>query len=276
MRKILTKIVTLVLIVAMSVTTFTACGLVSVNTERDMAQTVAVVDIDLAEGTAAGTDTVDAEEIKKSEMISAFMSYGYMYVQSYGQTTEQVYQMILDNLVQNRIIIQGARRDLAKTYNDMLSSQEEPATEFLKYFKANATANGVAINSKSGESENLKKYLTAYEIAQANYNVKKSINQMIDSYAADEEETEEKEDETYEVRATPTSDVEVPEYEYEFKTHTPSEDDYKVALLTLKGKTIGDPAVLVESVADLKSACANSYDLSMAVYENYTIDLSTN
>ena len=86
MRKILTKIVTLVLIVAMSVTTFTACGLVSVNTERDMAQTVAVVDIDLAEGTAAGTDTVDAEEIKKSEMISAFMSYGYMYVQSYGQT----------------------------------------------------------------------------------------------------------------------------------------------------------------------------------------------
>lgn len=276
MRKILTKIVTLVLIVAMSVTTFTACGLVSVNTERDMAQTVAVVDIDLAEGTAAGTDTVDAEEIKKSEMISAFMSYGYMYVQSYGQTTEQVYQMILDNLVQNRIIIQGARRDLAKTYNDMLSSQEEPATEFLKYFKANATANGVAINSKSGESENLKKYLTAYEIAQANYNVKKSINQMIDSYAADEEETEEKEDETYEVRATPTADDEVPEYEYEFKTHTPSEDDYKVALLTLKGKTIGDPAVSVESVADLKGVCANSYDLSMAVYENYTIDLSTN
>ena len=174
MRKILTKIATLILIVTMSVTTLTACGLVTTDTDRDMAQTVATVKI---------SDAIEAEDILKSEMLSAFMSYGYLYVQSYGYTVEATYELILKNLVQNKIIIQGSREALAEAYN----SQEANVTEFIQYFKDNALANGTAINPASASAENLEKYLTAYEVAQAKYNVRKSINQMIDSYEESDE-----------------------------------------------------------------------------------------
>ena len=55
MRKILTKIATLVLIVALSVTAFAGCGLVTTDTDRDMAQTVATVKI---------ADGIEAEDGK--------------------------------------------------------------------------------------------------------------------------------------------------------------------------------------------------------------------
>lgn len=256
MRKILTKIATLVLIVALSVTAFAGCGLVTTDTDRDMAQTVATVKI---------ADGIEAEDILKSEMLSAFMSYGYLYVQSYGYTTEATYELILKNLVQNKIIIQESRRVLAETYNEMIADATKANTEFLTYFKDNATANGVEINPSNADAENLQKYLTAYEIAQAKYNVRKSVNQLIDSYeAAEDEETEEKEDVTYEVRSTPAHDHEEVEYEYELKDQTPEDYDYKVAAV-----------VLDKSVEAVKAEYANLYDLNLAVYGAYQIDLST-
>ena len=261
MRKILTKIVTLVLIVALSVTTFAGCGLISTDTDRDMAQVVATVDIDLYAKNESGEDTVDAEEILKSEMLSAFMSYGYMYVQSYGYTTAATYELILENLVQNRLIIQGARRDLAKAYNNY---NAQNASEFLTYFKENALAEG-SIDSKSNDIANLEKYLTAYEKAQAWYSVRASVNQMIDSYVdAEDEDAADKEDETYEVRGVPTKDTETAEYEYELKDQTPTDYDYKVADVTLK-----------KGVDVLKAEYPNAYALNKAVFEAYTIDLST-
>lgn len=251
MRKILTKIATLILIVTMSVTTLTACGLVTTDTDRDMAQTVATVKI---------SDAIEAEDILKSEMLSAFMSYGYLYVQSYGYTVEATYELILKNLVQNKIIIQGSREALAEAYN----SQEANVTEFIQYFKDNALANGTAINPASASAENLEKYLTAYEVAQAKYNVRKSINQMIDSYEESEEDEDEKEDEKFEARATHTHKHEEAEYEYELKTQTPEEYDYKVAAV-----------VLDTTVEAVTAEYSNVYDLNMAIYGAYEIDLST-
>ena len=261
MRKILTKIVTLVLIVALSVTTFAGCGLISTDTDRDMAQVVATVDIDLFAGNESGEDTVDAENILKSEMLSAFMSYGYMYVQSYGYTTEATYELILQNLVQNRIIIQGARRDLAKAYNEY---DEATASEFLKYFKENALAGNASLSSKKNGLEDLEKYLTEYEKLQAWYSVRSSVNQMIDSYVDEEEDSEEKEDETYEARSTPTKDEEEPEYEYDLKDITPTDYEYKVADVTLE-----------KGLDALKAEYTSAYDLNKAVFEAYEIDLST-
>ena len=43
MRKILTKIVTLLLITVLSVTAFAGCALITTDTDRDMAQVVATV-----------------------------------------------------------------------------------------------------------------------------------------------------------------------------------------------------------------------------------------
>ena len=89
MKKILTKIASLIVVVAMSLTTLFGCGLITVNTDRDMAQVIATFQI---------SENVDAEEIKKSELVSGFLSYGYMYVQYYGYTEAAAYQLVLDSI----------------------------------------------------------------------------------------------------------------------------------------------------------------------------------
>ena len=181
MRKILTKIVTLLLITVLSVTAFAGCALITTDTDRDMAQVVATVQIE---------DDITADNIHKVEMLSAFMSYGYTYVQQYGYTVEATYEMILQNLVQNKIIIQGARMALAEKYN----AGNANGDEFLAYFIDNASANGQinASASSMGESytveelqrvvSELEKYLTALEIAQAKYSVRSSVNSLIEAY----------------------------------------------------------------------------------------------
>ncbi len=255
MRKILTKIATIVLIAATALTAFSGCKLVTTDTDRDMAQTVATVSVH--------PGVIDAEDIKKSEMAAAFMSYGYLYVQSYGYTVEATYELILKNLVQNRIIIQESRKVLAEKYNEIIADDAKANTEFLKYFKDNANGGSkTAIAPASASIENLEKYLTAYEIAQSKYNVKKSVNSMIDSYE-EAEDADEKEDETYEVRSAPTVEAEEAEYEYELKTQDPTDYDYKVLALHT-GK----------SVEALKAEYTTVYDVNMALYEVYKIDIS--
>ncbi|MBR3863529.1 MAG: hypothetical protein IKJ19_00210 [Clostridia bacterium] len=245
MKKIVTKIVTLIVVCVMSLTTLFGCGLITVNTDRDMAQVIAKVQV---------SENVNAEEIKKSELVSGFLSYGYMYVQYYGYTEAAAYEMVLDGIVQNRIIIQSAREALAKDYNEKTKDND-----FMNYFYDNALAGEGQINSKPNELKDLEKYLTAYEKAQAYYNVKVSIDQLIDSYMEAEDE-EEKEDETFTARAVPTVDASDAKYEYELKQETPTEYDYKKAALVLGSENI-------------EETYTNLYDLNLAVYNEYEIDL---
>ena len=43
------------------------------------------------------------ENIYKKEMISAYNSYGYYYVDYYGYSLQDAYELVLDNLIQNKI-----------------------------------------------------------------------------------------------------------------------------------------------------------------------------
>ena len=110
MKKFLLRILTVVLSVVVICSTVASCGLFVTNTDRDMAQVVATVDID-------GDGGVETESIYKRELISGFMSYGYMYVQSYGYTSAQTYELILSNLINNKIILQNAKTKLAGAEN---------------------------------------------------------------------------------------------------------------------------------------------------------------
>ena len=272
MRKILTKIVTLFLITVLSVTAFAGCALITTDTDRDMAQVVATVQIE---------DSITADNIHKIEMLSAFMSYGYAYVQQYGYTVEATYEMILQNLVQNKIIIQGARMALAEKYN----AGQANGDEFLAYFIDNATATDSINASASSMGKEykvdelkrvvteLEKYLTELEIAQAKYSVRNSINSLIETYAEDEEEESEKEDETFQARTTPTKSENEAKYEYQLiKSETndedfwkPSDYDRKVALAALKG---------VEGAEEGIAACEDVYSLNKYVFDHYAIDFS--
>jgi len=272
MRKILTKIVTLFLITVLSVTAFAGCALITTDTDRDMAQVVATVQIE---------DDVTADHIHKIEMLSAFMSYGYMYVQQYGYTVEATYEMILKNLVQNKIIIQGARVELANMYNAANANGDQ----FLAYFIDNATATGNINASAASMGEDytveelqrvvseLEKYLTPFEIAQAKHTIRTSINQLVETYAEDDEEEDEKEDETFEARAVPTQKENEAEYEYQLlKSDDGDADlyeytdyDLEVALAALKGVSGAE-----EGLKD----CEDVWHLNKYVFDNYAIDLS--
>ncbi len=255
MKKFLTKIVTVLAIAALSISTFAGCGLITVNTEKDMKQVVATVQY---------SDEIEAEEILKKEMKAAYMSYGYYYVASYGYTESKAYALILDNLISNRIVIQGARIELAKLYNELVNDSSKADTEFKTHFLNDATASGKSIDYLKGDVGTLKKYLTDYEIAEAEYEVKKSINSLIESYKTDDEDDEdETEDETFTARASayvePASETD----EYELAKITPSDYDYKVADVTIN-----------EGWETLKNKYTNMRALNLAVYKAYEIDLS--
>lgn len=172
MKKAASKIFALIMIFCMSLGVLAGCDWFTTNQDRDMAQIIASVRI---------SDEVDKEDISKRELVAGYQNYGYQYVYYYGYSEAQAYKLVLDNLIDNRIIIQQSRIQLAALYNRLLS-QTEGLTDFEKYFKANATAGGSAINVAKGDVESLKKYLTDYEIASAYYAVKSSINSLIDSY----------------------------------------------------------------------------------------------
>ena len=105
MKKLTLKLVTVITAVALAMGTLVGCGLFEVNTDRDMAQKVATVCIDKNE--------VDTDVIYKRDMVAGYYSYGYYYVNNYGYTKAKTYEMILDNLISNAIVVQNAKKYLA-------------------------------------------------------------------------------------------------------------------------------------------------------------------
>lgn len=258
MRKILLKTVTLITVLVLSLSLFAACGLITTDLDRDMKQDVATVCINDSE--------IESENIKKSEMVAAYMSYGYMYVSSYGYTVSKAYSTILDSLVTNKIIVQQARIELGKLYNEGAQTDD---SEFMTYFRDNSQAGKLgknAIDYKKGDVETLKQYLTDYEIAYAEYQLRKSVNSIIESYEdVEEEEKKETEDETFTARTSPYEEPEEETEEYKLVDVVPDDYDYQVANVVLKA----------DDWKTLKTTYTSVYSLNLAVYKAYKIDLST-
>lgn len=98
----------------------TGCDFIKTDNAKDLAQTVATVNIASSiareEGRTAtakglnqiidlgGLDTA----IPKRDLVSYFMNYGYTYVQSYGYTYSETFEMLLDMLVSRKIVTQYA------------------------------------------------------------------------------------------------------------------------------------------------------------------------
>ncbi len=172
MRKRLLTFITIVMAAIIGTSSLSACNLVTTDVERDMNQVVATVQIN---------ENAPYEEIKKRDMISAYLNYGYMYEQYYGYTREQVFSLIIDNLVQNRVFVQNAMAE----------------------FEGNDPVFDITLN-ENAEKWSLDRYLTEDEIIFAQYSAKKQLNSLIDSYEEVEDE-EEKEDITGTVRPAPTN-----------------------------------------------------------------------
>ncbi|MBE5749277.1 MAG: hypothetical protein E7346_00235 [Clostridiales bacterium] len=173
MRKLFVTVAAIVLALVFSVTAF-GCNLIETDSEKDMKQVVATVQIE---------EGAPKDEILKQDIVMAYLNYGYQYEQQYGYTREQTIKLIVDSLISNRVYLQ---------------------TAILKFESTDAI---FAIEKDTSKDKwDVERYLSAEEIIEATYSAKKDINNLIDNYM---EEDGEKVKDTYteEVRAIPTGAV---------------------------------------------------------------------
>lgn len=163
MKKKLITIIAVMCALIMSLTSLSACNLVTTNNDKDMEQVVATVAID-------GAPT---ENITKREMILAYMNYGYYYV-NYGYTRQQVFEIIIDNLVSTRIMVQNA----LKTFNEDATFTPKNAGKDKWDVERYLTVE----NTTDSEGN-----IVLSEINEATYNTYHTINHMIESYMDEEE-----------------------------------------------------------------------------------------
>ena len=269
MKKLLVKITALITATILSLGLFSGCDLVTTDVERDMNQQIAVVSI---------PDGGLTDVIYKRELSAAFNSTGYMYVLYYGYAMEDVYQMLLDDLVDSRIIVQQSKlaltgktmsgdvvlnekgffEEAASVATDKLSSKDKVLVE-PNYLGTNMT--------EIKKTDSLDLFLTKYEYALAQYNLAVTINSLIDSYKTNDEEEKEYNYENLTVsdRTTLTIPTEEDKNEAELKTE-------KVTNAYAKQmEKINKESDLGLTIFDGNGAInyTNKYDLNYDIYTTY-------
>ncbi len=163
---------------------FTGCSLVSANSNADMAQVIATVNISAADGMTENDSRLVSEyksavgtgSVIKRELLAYFLNAGYSQVQN-GASYADVFESLLDSLIQNQVLTQYAVMYVL----DYKAEKEDltPQTILNEY------------NSKETYSLKLEYLLNdrfAYpddpdkDVKIAKYNLYSSINSAIDSY----------------------------------------------------------------------------------------------
>lgn len=162
---------------AMSVTCLTGCELVVTNNRKDMEQVVAQVNLakseDFSDGGvyAAYASAIDEQSITKREMISYFVNTGYIYIQSYGYTYSKTFDLIVNSLVNQRIVSQYAKAYFFELSKDSAEYNFTMA-DYQKY----------VADAKDPEVAAYRYFLTDDEYNQAVYALNQNVNGSIDSF----------------------------------------------------------------------------------------------
>lgn len=271
MKKLFNKILTVFITIVLALGTLGGCGLISTDTEKDMKLVVAEVKVDDI-----------TENIYKKEMISAYNSYGYYYVDYYGYSLQDAYELVLDNLIQNKIVLFQSVKALTgatnlpgneKGYFEQASlvndsdrtSQEKILTagnfEGKPYTEFN---NAKQIISK----KQYKNLLSEYEVAYAKYSVLNSVYSLIESFKDEDEKTYNYENATYAKRTTLTEKQEEEGNEWEIRYDA---EKSKITEDFLKeAKRINKKYNLGLNMAEYEGATTKTkYDLSLASYKAF-------
>ena len=267
MKKLLVKIVSLITATILSLGLFSGCDLVTTDVERDMDQIIAEVSI---------PDSGLTDTIYKRELASAFNSTGYYYVMYYGYGLSETYQMLLDDLIESRIIVQQSKMALTGTTASGGAANGksffEEASEVAEENKTSKDKVLTTPNYKGTKMTDLKKtdsldlFLTEYEYVTAKYNLLVTVDSLLDSYKEAEEEKEYK-NETISVtdRTTLTIPTDEEQNEVELKTKEVSNSYAKKMNKINKDNELG----LTIFNADGEIAYDNVYALDMDVYKTY-------
>lgn len=257
MKKLIVKIVTLIFSVTVVLSMFTACNWVTTVVDRDMNQVVATVNISRNTTDESLKGKLNDDKIYKRDLVAGYMSYGYQYVTSQNYTQSAAYKVVFDNLVSNKVITQLARYELSKDNPDVT----------LKY-DVNADKTGL----NADYVQHLKSYLTDYEFANALYLVRSSVNSMVTTFVETTDDTDEKEDESFTARTTPTKDSDEDTDEEALKARTATEYEIKVVEATLE---YDEAENVPEEFTTLVASNPSVYDLNMYLFMNYEIDFAS-
>lgn len=173
------------------------CDLITSNAEKDLLQVVAEVDISNGETFQSGgeyaayADVINTESILKRDLVVSFYSVGYQYVENYGYSYEDTYELLLDSLVNRQIYLQYSKVYFFEGDNDYTVSGYQSAVS------------GKYDDDLDLQIAQIAYFLTDEEKAVAEYSVKTSLNSTLDTLEttiiAEENDT------TYDTaRTTPT------------------------------------------------------------------------
>ncbi len=204
------------------------------DSAKDLAQTVATVDIsptlkddprynaDVATDLGVIVNSL-SNDISKMDLVSYFMSTGYQYVQSYGYTYEDTFNMLMDGLVSREIMVQYA----IAYYLGKGVLTADGCEAYIEGKKAAADEKTKALYEANPEVLTLEYFLTnngteTEEYDKAVYSLKKSLNDSLDSLEQSYIKTDDEEHDHEEARTLPTGvDTENEDYvpdEYEIYT----------------------------------------------------------
>lgn len=263
MKKLITKILSMALILVLACGFLSGCELITTDVEADMKQVVATVQL----------EGMEKEEIKKGQLVSAFNSNGYTYMYYYGYTQAQAYEEILKSLVNDRIIVQQAKLAFT-TSSKTLGNKEDKgyfliASEVAEKDLTNKDKvlikpnyEGTAMTSLK-KSDSVDKFLTEYEEKYSRYSVLKSIDSLIESYIETEEEEHNHNHESFKVSNRTTLKVEEEKVGNEWEI----ENDAELSKIT--EDYVKSFKKDIEALEINVSNYATKYELSNAIYEKY-------
>ncbi len=259
MKKLITKILSLAITVVLFASVFTGCSLITTNVANDMNQVVATVAID--------SDFNDV--IYKKDMQSSYNQYAYTYMYYYGYTSDKVYELVLDNLVQNRIIVQQSKKALTgatglpgnETGYFSQASQIAEGDRTAKEKALMLVENPTAVTKTS----ELVKFLTAYEVVSAKYSVLNSVRSLLDGYGDEEEDDKSYDYEKYSVtdRKTLTLPSETSGNEWEIK------NDAELSVVTDSYKKSIKKIAKDNGIEFDYDAYTTKFDISNKLYTDY-------
>ena len=201
----------------------TGCSFITTDNQADLEQTVATVDIsgklakeeqykDVANEVKAVIGKISTDVLKR-DLISYYLSTGYTYVEQYGYSYADTFNMLLDGLVSREILIQNAVAYYLKKFDTV---SLEKCNEFVaaELAKITDTKLKAMIEKDHLEVLVLKYFIsideegntdaTETEYKKAEYSLKKSLNDSLDSMEASYITAETEEEEHEEARTLPT------------------------------------------------------------------------
>lgn len=185
-------------------TALAGCDLISTNSQIDLEQVIAEVNISNGAEFQDGGEyadyasAIETVEIQKRDLVSGYMSNGSTYVNSYGMSVEEAYQAILDSIINRQVYLQYASVYFFESGDYTISG-----------YNAAVSAASDADKKIAGQAY----FLDDEEIAKAEYDTKVFFNTQLDSIETAIIDAEEDEHNHDTARTTPTGvDSETDDY----------------------------------------------------------------